>query len=173
MTTRADRRGLLRRAYLYRQAQPFSLDRFYVSGLPRASLWQGAQVHVVDEVGGACTAYSDGTYWRRVTDLVIVSAALPTALYSAGVGIGTLHGVAGPYMRSNGAAVGTAIGAAIVASDLSASGTAVATMQTPPRVPADIDADGIATGTLATASIQSAALSATGAGTAIGYGVAA
>jgi hypothetical protein len=162
MTTRADRRGLLRRAVLTRQAQPFTLDRFYVYQLPAASQWTGAQVHVLDEVGGAVTCFSDGVNWRRITDRTIASAALPTALSAAGATSGSLNAVVGPYMRSNGAAVGTMVGAMYGAAALDADGAAVATLQTPPKVPADLDTDGASTATMTAAAWLSAALSASG-----------
>jgi hypothetical protein len=38
-----------------------------------AAAGAGALVHVTDEAGGAVTAFSDGTNWRRVTDRAIVS----------------------------------------------------------------------------------------------------
>lgn len=38
------------------------------------SLWEGAQVYVSNESGGAVIAFSDGSDWRRVTDRAVVSA---------------------------------------------------------------------------------------------------
>ena len=173
MTTRADRRGVLRRAVLTRQAQPFSLDRYTVAQLPAASVWTGAQVHVSDETGGAITCYSDGVNWRRISDRAIVSAAVPTALSGAGATSGNLDAVIGPYLKSTARAVGTLRGASRAAAALSASGATAGALQTPPRVPTDLDADAVAVGTMRTATRVSVALSGIGAATATLYGAAA
>lgn len=173
MTTRADRRGVLRRANLTRQAQPFSLDRYTVAQLPAASLWTGAQVHVSNEVGGAVTCFSDGVYWRRITDLAIASGAAPAALSGTGATAGNLDAVIGPYMKSTGAAVGTLRGASWAAAALSAAGATAGSLQTPPKAPTDLDADAVAVGTMQGAMRASVALSGIGAATATLYGVAA
>lgn len=173
MTTRADRRGVLRRAVLTRQAQPFALDRYRVAQLPSAALWEGAQVHVSDEVDGAVTCFSDGVNWRRITDRAIAVAAVPAALSASGAAGGNLDAVIGPYMRGNGAAGGTFVGAARVAAALSAAGGASGTLQTPPKVPADLDADAGGSATFGGAARVSVALSAAGAATGTLYGVAA
>lgn len=53
---------------------PIRLASHIVSQLPSASLaGAGAQIYVSDETGGAVTAFSDGTDWRRSTDREIVS----------------------------------------------------------------------------------------------------
>ena len=173
MTTRADRRGVLRRANLTRQAQPFALDRYRVAQLPPASLWTGAQVYVSDETDGGVACTSDGIYWRRNTDRAIASAALPTALSGAGATSGNLDAVIGPYMRSTGAAVGTLRGASRAAAALSAAGATAGVLQTPPRAPTDLDADAVAVGTMQGAMRASVALSGIGAATATLYGAAA
>jgi len=165
VTTRADRRGVLRRAVLTRQAQPFALDRYTVAALPPASQWTGAQVHVSDETGGAITCFSDGVNWRRISDRVVASAAVPTALSATGATAGNLNAVIGPYLKSTARAVGTFVGAARAAAALSASGATSGALQTPPKVPTDLDADAVATGAMRTATRVSVALAATGAAT--------
>lgn len=52
---------------------PLQLNSYAVASLPTASLWEGAMIFVSDETGGATTAFSDGTDWRRSQDRVIVS----------------------------------------------------------------------------------------------------
>lgn len=52
---------------------PLKLEQYTVAGVPDATLWTGAFIYVSDETGGAVPAFSDGTNWRRVTDLAIVS----------------------------------------------------------------------------------------------------
>ena len=173
MTTRADRRGLLRRATLTRGAFPFTLAQYYVYGLPQASLWTGAHVFVLDDVGGPVEAFSDGTNWRRVTDLAIVSAVLATRLYAVGTATGILEGAAGPYLVGPGTATGTFATASIVAAGLSGAGEATAILGTPPKVTGDLSASGAATGTLATASRVTADLDADGSATGILVGEAA
>jgi len=49
------------------------LEIFTVSALPSASDNEGRMVYVSDESGGAVTAFSDGTDWRRTTDREVVS----------------------------------------------------------------------------------------------------
>lgn len=173
MTTRADRRGVLRRALLTRQALPFTLDRYTVATLPPASRWEGAQVHVTDETDGAVTCFSDGVNWRRITDRAIVSAAIPTALNAGGVGGGDLDAVVGPYLVGAGRSVGTFSTASYQASALSAGGWAAGTLQTPPKVPADLSGTGAGGATAAAASLVSVALSGIGRGQATLYGEAA
>lgn len=173
MSIRADRRGLLRRARVDRGALPYTLAAYYVAGLPAASLWTGAHVFVLDDVGGAVEAFSDGTNWRRVTDRTILSAVLETALGSDSATAGNLDAVVGPYMISTGAAAGAMSAAAFLASGLSAIGAAVATLGTPPKVPGDLDATGAASGVLGALARQSAALQSAGGATGVLEGVAA
>jgi hypothetical protein len=55
---------------------PLRLKSFTVAELTgnfAASVWPGATVYVSNEAGGAVTAFSDGTNWRRVTDRAVVS----------------------------------------------------------------------------------------------------
>lgn len=53
---------------------PVKLPSYTVSGVPSASTsGAGAQIYVSNETGGAVTAFSDGTNWRRVTDRAIIS----------------------------------------------------------------------------------------------------
>ena len=173
MTTRGDRRGLLRRAFLYRGALPYSLARYSVAGLPAASQWTGAHVYVTDDIDGGVESFSDGVYWRRVTDLAIVRSVTPAAAYSIGAAVVTLEAVVGPYLVSRGSAVGTLRGASFAGGPLSAAGAAVATLQTPPRVPTDLSGAGATVGTMVGAMRASVALSASGAGSATLVGVAA
>ncbi|MEO0385036.1 MAG: hypothetical protein AAF234_15935 [Pseudomonadota bacterium] len=52
----------------------YTPPEFTVATLPSADAYgKGVQVFVSDETGGAVTAFTDGTNWRRVTDRVIVS----------------------------------------------------------------------------------------------------
>lgn len=53
--------------------QPLVLATYTVATLPTASLWEGGQIYVSDESGGAQPAFSDGTNWRRYTDRAVVS----------------------------------------------------------------------------------------------------
>lgn len=53
--------------------EPLKLKQLTVAELPAASVWTGAIVFVTDETGGAVTAFSDGTNWRRTQDRAIVS----------------------------------------------------------------------------------------------------
>lgn len=173
MTTRADRRGVLRRGTLTRQALPFSLDRYTVAELPDAARWEGAQVHVSDEIDGAVTCFSDGTDWRRITDRVVASAAVPTALSAAGASDSYLHAVIGPYLSGNGAATGTLAGASVVAVGASAAGVGAMTLQTPPKAPTDLSGAGSGTATATGASYLSPAISGAGVATGTLYGEAA
>lgn len=145
MTIRADRRGLIRRAVLDRDASPDSLVRYYVYQLPDPALWNGAQVFVLDEVSGAATCFSDGVNWRRVTDLAIASAVLPTRLSANASATATGDGVAGPYLVAPGAATGIFVSAAFAASALSAIGTGAGSLGAPITVSAAISAGGAAT----------------------------
>jgi len=52
---------------------PVRLMAYTVATVPTASLWEGGFIYVSDEAGGAVTAFSDGTDWRRTTDRIIVS----------------------------------------------------------------------------------------------------
>lgn len=57
---------------------PFLIKGYAVASLPPAAQWGSTNdftsiIYVVDEVGGATLAFSDGTNWRRVQDRVIVS----------------------------------------------------------------------------------------------------
>ncbi|MEL6690523.1 MAG: DUF2793 domain-containing protein [Pseudomonadota bacterium] len=53
---------------------PTRLGEFTVATLPPAPVaGAGAMVYVSDEAGGAVTAFSDGSAWRRTTDRAIVS----------------------------------------------------------------------------------------------------
>jgi hypothetical protein len=49
-------------------------ESFTVSSLPDPEIaGEGSVIYVSDEVDGSVLAFSDGTYWRRVTDREIVS----------------------------------------------------------------------------------------------------
>ncbi len=67
------RAWLTRSIYPRNANAPFFLEPYTVATLPSAADWEGAQVYVSDESGGAVPAFSDGTNWRRVTDRAIVS----------------------------------------------------------------------------------------------------
>lgn len=58
---------------LYALGQAVSLPSYVVSSVPPAASWVGGMIYVSDESGGAVTAFSDGTSWRRTTDRVIIS----------------------------------------------------------------------------------------------------
>lgn len=173
MTSRADRRGVLRRAVLTRQAQPFALDRYRVSQLPPASQWEGAQVHVTDETGGAVTAFSDGVFWRRITDRTVVSASVPTALSGAGAAGGALEAVVGPYLRAASGATGVLRTATRMDAALSATGATAGALQTPPKVSTALSGVGASIGTARPATRVSVALTATSSAGATLQGVAA
>jgi hypothetical protein len=53
--------------------QPLRLMSYTVATVPTASLWTGSMIYVSDEAGGATTAFSDGTDWRRSQDRTIVA----------------------------------------------------------------------------------------------------
>jgi hypothetical protein len=163
----------LRRARLDRGALPYTLATYYVAGLPAASLWTGAHVFVLDDVGGAVEAFSDGVNWRRVTDRTILSAVLATSLDADAATSGSLSVVVGPYMISTGAATGTMSAASIVAAGLSAVAAAVATLGTPPKVSGDLTSTGTASGILGAMVRQSAGLQSAGSATGVMEGVAA
>jgi hypothetical protein len=173
VTTRADRRGVLRRASLTRQALPFTLDRYTVATLPAAARWEGAQVHVSDETDGAVTCFSDGINWRRITDRAIVSATTPTRLSAGGATSGEFATAAGPYLQAAGVAVGTFSAAAYLASAMSAAGSAAGPLQTPPKVPTDLSATGAGTGAASASCLVSVGLTGIGAASATLYGEAA
>jgi hypothetical protein len=44
-----------------------------VASLPSAANYTGSTIYVTDETGGSIPAFSDGTNWRRVSDLQVVS----------------------------------------------------------------------------------------------------
>lgn len=162
MTTRGDRRGLLRRATLSRGVLPYTLAVYSGGSLPLASLWTGAHIYVSDDISGGVEAFSDGINWRRVTDRAVVQPVVSARLYAVGSATGDAEGRAGPYLRGAGIATGTFAGGAIAAAAMSGAGAAVATLQTPPKVPTDLSADGVAIGTMCGAARASAAMSATG-----------
>lgn len=55
-------------------AAPLRLASYPVASLPAASAaGAGAMIFVPDATGGAVTAFSDGTNWRRTTDRAVVS----------------------------------------------------------------------------------------------------
>lgn len=53
--------------------EPVQFPVYTVAGLPDAADWPQCGVVVSDEVGGETLALSDGTDWRRVTDLAEVT----------------------------------------------------------------------------------------------------
>ena len=53
--------------------ESFVLPAYTVAALPSASKSVGGLIYVSDETGGAVTAFSDGTNWRRTTDRAVVS----------------------------------------------------------------------------------------------------
>lgn len=60
---------------------PFKVRGYEVAALPSASDWASNNttnlfssiIYVTDESGGSTLAFSDGTNWRRVWDLAVVS----------------------------------------------------------------------------------------------------
>lgn len=56
---------------------PRPVPGYTVLSLPDASEHPQSLVFVSDEVGGETIAFSDGTNWRRLQDLAIVSGSLP------------------------------------------------------------------------------------------------
>lgn len=52
---------------------PVVLAPFPKADLPLASRWVGSWIWVLDDVGGAVPAYSNGTNWVRCTDAAIIS----------------------------------------------------------------------------------------------------
>lgn len=53
--------------------EALKMSSYTVSALPPAASWTGSMVYVSDETGGAVTAFSDGSDWRRTTDRAVVS----------------------------------------------------------------------------------------------------
>ena len=49
------------------------LPTYTVATVPTAAEWTNSIIYVSDESGGAVTAFSDGTNWRRTTDRAIIS----------------------------------------------------------------------------------------------------
>ena len=54
-------------------ASELTLPSYTVSTVPTASASTAQIIFVSDETGGATLAYSDGTNWRRLQDLAIIS----------------------------------------------------------------------------------------------------
>lgn len=52
---------------------PPVLPTYAVASLPSAATYVRGLIYVSDETGGPTVAFSDGTNWRRVQDLAIVS----------------------------------------------------------------------------------------------------
>lgn len=52
---------------------PLRLAAYAFADLPDPALWQNALLICSDEVGGATICFSDGTDWRRATDLTVAS----------------------------------------------------------------------------------------------------
>lgn len=52
---------------------PVRVGSYTVSSVPSASGLTGSLIYVSDETGGAVIAFSDGTDWRRMTDLAVIS----------------------------------------------------------------------------------------------------
>jgi hypothetical protein len=50
-----------------------NLTSYVVSGVPPATSWTGSMIYVSNESGGAVTAFSDGTNWRRTTDRAVIT----------------------------------------------------------------------------------------------------
>ena len=55
-------------------ASELTLPQYTVAGVPTASASTAQVIFVSNETGGATLAYSDGTNWRRLQDLAIISA---------------------------------------------------------------------------------------------------
>lgn len=55
-------------------ASELTLPSYTVSTVPTASASTAQIIFVSDETGGATLAYSDGSNWRRLQDLAIISA---------------------------------------------------------------------------------------------------
>ena len=53
-------------------AQPLSLKQFSKSALPSTTA-SGRLIYVHDATGGACTAYCDGSSWKRVSDNSVIN----------------------------------------------------------------------------------------------------
>lgn len=144
MAIRASRKGVYRRAVLDRFAYPFTLARYTFANLPPAAQWTGASVVVSDESGGETICISDGTEWRRQSDLASVTAFLPTGLSAAGAATAILESE-GIYLDGTGAATANAVGEAIAAVAISAAGLASVTLQTPPFGSSDLSVAGAST----------------------------
>ncbi|CAB4162505.1 hypothetical protein UFOVP783_54 [uncultured Caudovirales phage] len=54
---------------------PVVLGSYTVASVPSVSLWVQGLIWVSDDVGGPTPAFSDGTNWRRVADLAVISIA--------------------------------------------------------------------------------------------------
>ena len=52
---------------------PIRTKAYTVAGVPSAAVGAGQLIHISDESGGATLAFSDGTDWRRVSDLAVIS----------------------------------------------------------------------------------------------------
>ena len=55
------------------QTPLMAIPSFTVAGVPSASAYPRSLIYVSNEAGGATIAFSDGTNWRRVQDLAVVS----------------------------------------------------------------------------------------------------
>jgi len=53
--------------------EPIKLHTVTVATVPLASENASTMIYILDEVGGAIPAFSDGTNWRRVSDRAVVS----------------------------------------------------------------------------------------------------
>ena len=56
------------------KASELTLPSYTVAGVPTASASTSQVIFVSNETGGATLAFSDGTNWRRLQDLAIISA---------------------------------------------------------------------------------------------------
>jgi len=64
---------LTREVYPRIKPGPFPNQAYTVATLPDATNWAWSSIIVTDETGGATIAFSDGSVWRRATDLTQVS----------------------------------------------------------------------------------------------------
>jgi len=71
--TRAWLRWVSRVTRILRGGEPLRVASYKVATLPPAAAWSRCVVVVTDETGGETLAVSDGTDWRRVTDLAVVA----------------------------------------------------------------------------------------------------
>lgn len=53
--------------------EPMKVAEYTVADLPDAAKWSRCIVYVTDEAGGEVLAVSDGSVWRRQTDLAEVT----------------------------------------------------------------------------------------------------